>query len=325
MKAIVFTKYGSPDVLQYKEVAKPIPKEGEVLVKVNAAAANPLDWRFMRAKPFLARIENGLFKPKNMQLGADIAGKIVKVGSNVTHFKIGDEVFGEKFETGLGGFAEYVSIPEGALVMKPANISFEEAAAVPIAALTALQGLRNEGKIQPEQKVLINGASGGLGTFAVQISKAIGAEVTGVCSTKNVDLVRSIGADNVIDYTKDDFTNNGMEYDLIFDAVGNRSVSDLERALRTNGTCAIAGFTNMARLIEINVKGRRVSRTGRKTIGMMKTVHTNKEDLLYLKELLESKKVVPVIDKCFPLNEAAEALKYLETGRARGKVIITVE
>ncbi|MGM7682613.1 NAD(P)-dependent alcohol dehydrogenase [Cytobacillus sp. Hm23] len=325
MKAIVFTKYGSPDVLQYKEVAKPIPKEGEVLVKVNAAAANPLDWRFMRAKPFLARIENGLFKPKNMQLGADIAGKIVEVGSNVTHFKIGDEVFGEKFETGLGGFAEYVSIPEGALVMKPANISFEEAAAVPIAALTALQGLRNEGKIQPGQKVLINGASGGLGTFAVQISKAIGAEVTGVCSTKNVELVRSIGADNVIDYTKDDFTNNGIEYDLIFDAVGNRSVSDLERALRTNGTCAIAGFTNMVRLIEINVKGRRVSRTGRKTIGMMRTVHTNKEDLLYLKELLESKKVVPVIDKCFPLNEAAEALKYLETGRARGKVIITVE
>ncbi|MDX8362421.1 NAD(P)-dependent alcohol dehydrogenase [Cytobacillus sp. IB215316] len=324
MKAIVFTKYGSADVLQYKEVVKPIPKEEEVLVKVYAAAANPLDWRFMRAKPFLARIENGLFKPKNMRLGADIAGKIVEVGSNVTHFKIGDEVFGEKFETGLGGFAEYVSVPEGALAMKPANISFVEAAAVPIAALTALQGLRNEGKIQPGQKVLVNGASGGLGTFAVQISKAIGAEVTGVCSSKNADLVRSIGADSVIDYMNEDFTNNGIGYDLIFDAVGNRSVSDLERALRTNGTCAIAGFTNIARLIEINVNGRRVSRTGRKTIGMMKTVHTNKEDLLYLKELLESKKVVPVIDKCFPLNEAAEALKYLETGRARGKVIITV-
>ncbi|WP_214480553.1 NAD(P)-dependent alcohol dehydrogenase [Bacillus sp. SM2101] len=324
MKAIVFTKYGSPDVLQYKEVVKPIPKEEEVLVKVYAAAANPLDWRFMRAKPFLARIENGLFKPKNMRLGADIAGKVVEVGSNVTHFKIGDEVFGEKFETGLGGFAEYVSVPEGALAMKPANISFVEAAAVPIAALTALQGLRNEGKIQPGQKVLVNGASGGLGTFAVQISKAIGAEVTGVCSSKNADLVRSIGADSVIDYMNEDFTNNGIGYDLIFDAVGNRSVSDLERALRTNGTCAIAGFTNIARLIEINVNGRRVSRTGRKTIGMMKTVHTNKEDLLYLKELLESKKVVPVIDKCFPLNEAAEALKYLETGRARGKVIITV-
>ncbi|MFS1516212.1 NAD(P)-dependent alcohol dehydrogenase [Bacillus sp. SCS-151] len=324
MKAIVFTKYGSPDVLQYKEVVKPIPKEEEVLVKVYAAAANPLDWRFMRAKPFLARIENGLFKPKNMRLGADIAGKVVEVGSNVTHFKIGDEVFGEKFETGLGGFAEYVSVPEGALAMKPANISFVEAAAVPIAALTALQGLRNEGKIQPGQTVLVNGASGGLGTFAVQISKAIGAEVTGVCSSKNADLVRSIGADSVIDYMNEDFTNNGIGYDLIFDAVGNRSVSDLERALRTNGTCAIAGFTNIARLIEINVNGRRVSRTGRKTIGMMKTVHTNKEDLLYLKELLESKKVVPVIDKCFPLNEAAEALKYLETGRARGKVIITV-
>ncbi|MFS1511557.1 NAD(P)-dependent alcohol dehydrogenase [Chengkuizengella sp. SCS-71B] len=324
MKAIVFTKYGSSDVLQLKEVEKPSPKENEVLVKVDASSANPLDWRLMRAKPYLARLANGLLKPKNTRLGADIAGRVEAVGSNVTQFKVGDEVFGEKFETGLGGFAEYVSVPESALAMKPSNLSFKAAAAVPLAALTALQGLRNEGQIQSGQKVLINGASGGVGTFAVQIAKAIGTEVTGVCSTRNLDMVRSIGADHVIDYTREDFTRNGKKYDLIFDAVGNHSVSDLERALKEKGNCAVAGFTNMARLFEISWKGGRVSKAGNKKIGMMKTVHTNKEDLLFLKDLLETEKVVPVIDRYYSLSEAAKALTYLETGRARGKVIITV-
>ncbi|MDP5274951.1 NAD(P)-dependent alcohol dehydrogenase [Chengkuizengella axinellae] len=324
MKAIVFTKYGSTEVLKLKEVEKPSPEENEVLVKVYAASTNPLDWRFMKAKPFLARLENGIRKPKNTRLGADIAGRIEAVGSKVTQFKPGDEVFGEKFETGLGGFAEYASVPENSLTLKPNNLTFELAAAVPLAALTSLQGLRNEGQIQSGQKVLINGASGGLGTFAVQIAKAIGTEVTGVCSTRNLDMVRSIGADHVIDYTKQDFTRTGIQYDLIFDTVGNRSVSDLNRTLKSNGICTVAGFTNMARLMETSLKGKWVSRAGNKKIGMMKTVHTNKDDLLFLKELLEAGKVIPVIDRSYPLSETAEAIRYLETGRARGKVIITI-
>ncbi|MEI5909713.1 NAD(P)-dependent alcohol dehydrogenase [Bacillus spongiae] len=325
MKAIVFTEYGSTDVLQLKEVEQPEPEENEVLVKVYAAAANPLDWRFMRANPFLARLENGLQKPKKTtRLGADLAGRVEAIGSKVTHFKPGDEVFGEKFETGLGGFAEYACVPEEALALKPRNLSFEEAAAVPIAALTALQGLQNDGNLQSGQNILINGASGGLGTFSVQIAKAIGTKVTGVCSTRNLDLVRSIGADDVIDYTKTDFTNTGKKYDLIFDTVGNRSVSDLLRALKPNGICTVAGFTNMTRFVDISLKGKWISRTGNKKIGLMKTVHTNKKDLLFLKELLESEKIVPVIDRHYPLSQTAEAIRYLEKGRARGKVIITV-
>jgi len=324
MKAIVYTKYGSPDVLQLKEVEKPSPKEDEVLVKVHAASANPLDWHLMRGEPFLARLENGLQKPKITRLGADIAGRVEAVGSNVTQFQPGDEVFGEKFETGLGGFAGYVSVPESALAPKPTNISFEAAAAVPIAALTALQGLRNKGQIQSGQKVLINGASGGVGTFAVQIAKAFGTEVTGVCSTRNVGTVRSIGADHVVDYTKEDFSHNGKQYDLIFDAVGNRSVSDLRQALNPHGICAVAGFTSLSGLFQVILLGGWVSRTGSKKIGMMDTVQTNKEDLLFIKELLEAGKVIPVIDRYYPLRETAEAIRYLETGRARGKVIITV-
>lgn len=233
-----------------------------------------------------------------------------------------DEMFGEKFETGLGGFAEYVAVPEKALASKPANVSFEEAAAVPLAALTALQGLRNKGQIQPGQKVLINGASGGVGMFAVQIAKALGAEVTGVCSTRNLDLVCSIGADHVLDYTKDDFTRNAGQYDLIFDAVGNRSVSGLKRALSPNGVCVIAGFTSMSLLFESMVLGPLTSRTGSRNVGRMDTVHPIKEDLLFLKGLLEAGKLVPVIDRCYPLSETAEAIRYLETGRARGKVTI---
>ena len=222
MKAMVYQKYGPPDVLELKEVEKPTPKEDEVLVKVHAASVNPLDWRILRADPFLVRLKLGLLKPKNKILGADIAGRVEAVGGNVREFQPGDEVFGEKFENGLGGFAEYVSVPESALALKPTSTTFEEAAAVPVAAVTALQGLRDKGQIQPGQKVLINGASGGVGTFAVQIAKSFGAEVTGVCSTRNLDMVRSIGADHAIDYTQEDFTKNGQTYDLIYCAVGNR-------------------------------------------------------------------------------------------------------
>ena len=231
MKAILFTKYGSPDVLQLTEVEKSAPKDDQVLVKVHAASANPLDWHRMRGEPFLARLSEGLLKPKNPRLGADIAGRVEAVGTSVTEFQPGDDVFG----TTTGGFAEYVCAAETRLALKPANLSFEAAAAVPVAALTALQGLRDKGQVQPGQRVLINGASGGVGTFAVQLAKSFGAEVTGVCSTRNLDMVCSIGADHVIDYTKEDFTRNGQQYDLIYDAVGNRSVSDYSRALSRPG------------------------------------------------------------------------------------------
>jgi NADPH:quinone reductase-like Zn-dependent oxidoreductase len=323
MKAIVYETYGSPDVLELKEVPTPAPKDDEVLVQVQAAAVNPLDWHLMRGEPFLARLENGLRRPKITRLGADIAGRVEAVGAGVTQFQPGDVVFGENFGRGLGGFAEYVAVPEHALALKPANLSLEAAAAVPIAALTALQGLRSKGQIQPGQQVLVNGASGGVGTFAVQIARALGAEVTGVCSTRNVDMVRSIGADDVIDYTKADFARSGRRYDLIFDAVGNRSVADLKRALKPGGVCTVAGFTALGLLFQHIALGAWVSRTGAKQIGMMSTVHTDKEDLGLIKALLEAGRVVPVIDRCYPLCETAEAIRYLETGRARGKVVIT--
>ena len=318
MKAIVYTEYGSPEVLHLKEVEKPAPRDNEVLVKIHASSANPADWHLMRAEPFLARFENGLLKPKNTKLGADVAGHVEEVGTNVTQFHAGDEVFGSMPLNELGGFAEYVCANEDALALKPAGLTFEQAAAVPLAAFTALQGLRDKGQIQPGQKVLINGASGGVGTFAVQIAKSYGTEVTGVCSTRNLDLVRSIGADHVIDYTKEDFTQNGQRYDLIFDAVGNRSVSDYRRALSPNGICAVAGFTSLSRLFQVMF-------LGGKKIGLMETAKANKKDLLFIRELLESGKVVPVIDRAYPLSEVPEAIRYLEGGHARGKVVITVD
>ncbi len=317
MKAITYTEYGSPDVLQLKDVEKPVPGDNEILVKVHAASANPADWHTMRAEPFLARLSNGLLKPKNPRLGADLAGRVEAVGKNVTQFQAGDDVFGELSLEGLGSFAEYVCSNEAALALKPAQLTFEQAATVPLAAFTALQGLRDKGKIQAGQKVLINGASGGIGTFAVQIAKSYGTEVTGVCSTRNLDLVRSIGADHVIDYTKEDFTQNDQRYDLIFDTVGNLSISGCKRTLSPNGICSVAGFTTMSHLFGVMLFG------GRK-VGMMETASSNKKDLLFLKELLEAGKIVPVIDRQYPLSEAAEAIRYLETGRARGKVVITV-
>jgi NADPH:quinone reductase-like Zn-dependent oxidoreductase len=319
MKAIVRTRYGSPDVLQLKEVEKPVLDDGRVLVEIHAASANPADYHVMRGG--LARLFAGLRKPRNPGLGTDIAGRVETVGNNVTQFQPGDEVFGGC----VGGFAEYASVREDRLALKPANVSFEEAAAVPVAATTALQGLRDKGKIQPGQKILVNGASGGVGTFAVQIAKSFGAEVTGVCSTRNLDTVRSIGADHVIDYTQEDFTRNGERYDLICDVASNRSLLDYKRALRPQGACVIVGFSTLPRLFEHTVLGPLVSKTGNKKIGIMGIAKLNQKDLVFLKELLEARKVVPVIDRRYPLSETAEAIRYLEEGHARGKVVITVD
>jgi 2-desacetyl-2-hydroxyethyl bacteriochlorophyllide A dehydrogenase len=319
MKAIVCTRYGSPDVLHLKEVEKPTPRDNEVLVKIHAASANPADWHLVRGKPLFARFSTGFPKPKNPIPGLDIAGRVEVVGSSVTQFQPGDEVFG----CVTGAFAEYVATREGNLALKPANLSFEQAAAVPVVAFTALQGLRDAGHIQSGQKVLVNGASGGVGTLAVQLAKSFGAEVTGVCSTRNVDLVRSIGADHVIDYTREDFTRNGQSYDLIYDAVGNRSVSAYRRALKPHGKCVIAGFTSFPRLIEHIVVGAWMSKTGNRKIGLMGLAKPNQTDLLFVKGLLEAGKVVPVIDRRYPLSETAEAIRYLEQKHARGKVIIT--
>jgi NADPH:quinone reductase-like Zn-dependent oxidoreductase len=278
----------------------------------------------MRGAPFLARLVNGLFKPKNPRLGADVAGRVEAVGRTVTQFQVGDDVFGCMPLNEMSSFAEYVCAKEDTLVLKPAKMTFEQVAAVPLAAFTALQGLRDKGQIQSGQKVLINGASGGVGTFAVQIAKSFGAEVTGVCSTRNLDMVRSIGADHVIDYTREDFTNNGQQYDLIYCAVGNRSTTDYKRALKPQGACVIAGFTNLRLLFEHMILGPLGSKAGGKRVGQMDTAKANQKDLVVIKELLEAGKVVPVIDRRYPLREVPAALRYLEEGHARGKVVITI-
>jgi NADPH:quinone reductase-like Zn-dependent oxidoreductase len=319
MKAIKFTQYGSPDVLQLQEVEQPVPKDNQVLVKVHAASVNALDWHRMRGDPFLVRLSDGFRKPKNTSLGADIAGRVEVVGANVTQFQPGNEVFG----VCGGGFAEYARTAEKNLALKPGNLSFEEAAAVPVAALTALQGLRDKGQIQPGQKVLINGAGGGVGTFAVQLAKSFGAEVTAVCSTHNLNMARSIGADHVIDYTKEDFTKNGQHYDLIIAANGYHPLLHYRRALSPGGIYVVLGGS-MAQLIQALLLGPLVSRMGSKKMGFLLS-DSSQTDLLVVKELLEAGKVVPVIDRRYPLSETAEAIRYLEAGHARGKVIITVE
>ncbi len=324
MKAIVYEKYGSPDVLELRELEKPIPKDNEVLIKVLAASVNAADWHLLRADPFLVRLMGmGFLKPKNKILGADIAGQVEAVGREVKQFQPGDKVFGDLSDCGWGGFAQYVCVSENALVLKPANISFEEAAAVPLAAVTALQGLRDNGKIQSEKKVLINGASGGVGTFAVQIAKFFGAEVTAVCSTGKMDMVRSIGADHVIDYTKEDFTKNGQLYDLILAANGYHPISDYKRALGPGGIYVMIGGSG-AQMFQAMLLGPLMSITGNKKMGSM-LAKTNNKDLFFLKELLEAGKVKPVIDRRYPINELAEAIRYLEEGHAKGKVVITVE
>jgi NADPH:quinone reductase-like Zn-dependent oxidoreductase len=319
MKAIVYTKYGSPDVLHLKEVEKPTPKDDEVLIKIHAASVNAYDWHFLTADIFLIRLMGGgLLKPKNTRLGADMAGRIETVGRNIKQFQPGDEVFGMV----KGGFAEYACAAESALVLKPVNTSFDEAAAIPMAAITALQGLRDEGQIQAGQKVLINGASGGVGTFAVQIAKSFGAEVTAVCSTRNLDQARSIGADHVIDYTKEDFTKNGQQYDLVFAANGYHSLSAYKRALTPKGIYIMAGGS-MAQIFQSMLLGSMMSETGGKTMGGV-SAKASQKDLVILKELVEAGKVVPIIDRRYMLSEAAEALRYLGEGHARGKVVITV-
>ncbi len=324
MKAIVYHKYGPPDVLELKEVEKPAPKDNEILVKVQAASVGAWDWHTMRADPFIVRLMGGGFlKPKNKILGSEVAGRVEAVGKNTKQFQPGDEVFGDISECGLGGFAEYVCAREDALVLKPASTTFEEAATVPIAAGTALRGLRDKGRIQPGQKVLINGASGGVGTFAVQIAKSFGAEVTAVCSTRHLDLVRSIGADQVIDYTGEDFTKNGQRYDLIFAVNGYHPISDYKRALSPKGIYVAAGGS-MAQVFQALLLGPWISMTGGKKMGALMP-KPNPKDLVFMKELLEAGKVVPVIDRRYPLSEVAEAIRYLEEGHARGKIVISME
>jgi NADPH:quinone reductase-like Zn-dependent oxidoreductase len=320
MKAIVQTQYGPPDVLHFVEVARPAPKDDEVLIRVHAASVNPADFHLMRGKPLLARpMMGGLRRPKFTRPGIDGAGRVEAFGRSVTRFNVGDEVFGACH----GAFSEYVCAAEDKLALKPANISFENAASVPVAALTALQGLRDKGRIQQHQKVLIDGASGGVGTFAVQIAKSFGAEVTAVCSTRNLDTAQSIGADHVIDYTREDFTRNGQRYDLIFAANGYHSIFDYRRALRPGGICVFAGGGGVP-ILQAMLLGPLLSLIGNKKVRFF-IAKVSQKDLAFLKDLLEAGKIVPVIDRRYRLSEVAEALRYLEEGHARGKVVITME
>jgi len=320
MKAIVCQKYGAPDVLQLKEVEKPVPKDNEVLIKVHAASVNDWDWGLLRGKPFMNRLIFGLLKPKDKILGGDIAGRVEAVGRNVKQFQPGDEVFGDLSSCGFGAFAEHVCARENALVLKSASMTFEEAAAYPQAGILALQGLRD--KIQKGQKVLINGAGGGAGTFAVQLAKSFGAEVTGVDSTRKLDIMRSIGADHVIDYTKEDFTKNGQCYDLILDFAAYHSIFDYKRALNPKGIYVMVGGS-MARMFQVMFLGPWISMIWRKKMGIL--LHKPNKDLVFMKELFEAGKVKPVIDRRYPLGEVAEALRYFGEGQARGKVVITLE
>jgi NADPH:quinone reductase-like Zn-dependent oxidoreductase len=320
MKAIVYHNYGSPDVLKCEEIEKPVPNDNEVLIKVRAAALNALDWRMMRGKPVFIRLMlGGLRKPKNTRPGVDVAGQVEAVGRNVTQFKPGDEVFG----VCKGACSEYVCTIEDKLALKPANISFEDAAAVPVAALTALQGLRDKGRIKPGQKVLVDGASGGVGTFAVQIAKSFGAEVTAACSTGKMDTARAIGADHCIDYTREDFTQSGQRYDLIIAANAHHSIFDYRRALGQNGIYVMAGG-GWAQILQGMLLAPLLSLIGSKKMRFF-MAKINQKDLVLLKDFLAAGKVVSVIDRLYPLSDVAEALRYLEEGHARGKVVITVE
>ena len=321
MKAIVFTKYGPPEVLRLKEIEKPTPKDDEVLVEVHAASVNYIDYQVLRGKSFLLRLLNGLRKPRHNVLGDDVAGRIESVGTKVNQFQPGDEVFGI---SDFGAFAEYACVKEEYLGLKPANISFEQASAQPTAGVTALVGLRDKGQTQSGQKVLINGASGGVGTFAVQIANSFGSEVTGVCSTSKLDMVRSIGADQVIDYTQEDFTKSGKQYELIFDVAAYRSIFDYRRALTPEGIYIFAGGS-MGRYFQAMVFGPLLSMTEKKKIGSLGWAKPNIEDFAYMSELLEGGKVVPYIDRCYPLSEVPEALRYYGGGHAQGKVVITVK
>jgi NADPH:quinone reductase-like Zn-dependent oxidoreductase len=316
MKAFIYERYGPPEALRMAEVDEPSPEPGEVLVKVLAASVNAADWHVLRGKPLFSRATLGLLRPKHKILGGDVAGQVEAIGSGVARFKPGDEVYANLLDHGYGGFAEYVSVPVEVMASKPASLSFEEAAAVPMAAVTALQGLGRHGELQPTQKVLINGASGGVGSFAVQIAKAYGAEVTGVTSTRNLDLVRSLGADHVVDYTTTDVVGSGRRYDRILDTVGNRSVPDLRGALAEGGKAAVTGFTSVARLLGVSLRGG-------KDIAQVQA-HVTAKDLELLAELIEAGKVRPQIDRRYRFAEIPAAIAYLEQGRARAKVVIEV-
>ncbi len=323
MKAILHTEYGSFDVLKYGEAEKPSPGDDQVLIKVYAAAINAGNMFAVSGTPFIARLSSGLQRPKYLIPGSDVAGRVEAVGKNATQFKPGDEVFGDNYGGGFGTYAEYVCVPENELALKPANITFEQAAAVPQAALVALQGLRNIGQIQAGQKVLIIGASGGNGTFAVQIAKAFGAQVTAVCSTRNIELVRSIGADHVIDYMQEDFAQNGEQYDLIIAMAGYRPLQDYERALCPGGIFVWAGGP-LKGLFEAMALGSWVARKGDKKMTNL-SHQPNQDDLVYMAGLMEAGRVKPVIDRCFPLEETAEAFRHYAAGRMQGKVVITVQ
>jgi NADPH:quinone reductase-like Zn-dependent oxidoreductase len=320
MKAIVYAKYGPPEVLQLKEVAKPTPKDDEVLIKVQAVSVNRSDWEGLRGKPLYARL-GGLLKPRQQRLGSDIAGRVEIAGRNIRRFQPGDEVFGDILPR-LGGFAEYVCARESALALKPASMTFEQAAAIPQAAVIALQGIRDKGHVQPGQKVLINGAGGGAGTFAVQLAKMYGAEVTGVDNTGKLGFMRSLGADHVIDYTHADFTRNGKQYDLILDIVAHRSVFAYKRALRPNGSYFLAGGS-VAIILQVLLLGPWISMIEGKKMRVL-AVRPNTEDVDFMKELIEAGKVMPAIDKTYPLSEVPEAIGYVGEGHARGKVVISV-
>jgi NADPH:quinone reductase-like Zn-dependent oxidoreductase len=323
MKAVTQEAFGPPDILELREVDRPSVTDGEVLVRVRAASANPWDWHFMRGMPYIARPQAGWRKPKHSVLGSDIAGEVEAIGRGVTRVRPGDRVFGF---VGHGGFAEYTSVPEEVLGLMPAGLGFEQAATVPLAAMTALQGLRDEGGLQPEEKVLIVGASGGVGTFAVQIAKWMGAHVTGVCSTRNLELVKSIGADEVIDYTKDDFTEGSEKYDVIFQLAGTASPSDCRRALTPKGRLVLSSGDSNGRFIgpvDRVIKAALLSPFVSQSLRTL-SMKPDPEDLQLLGELIGSGAITPVIDKTYPLSEAPEAIRYLETGHARGKVVIAV-
>ncbi len=323
MKAILCTKYGSPDVLQLQEVTKPAPQDDEVLIKVHAASINSRDWRYMRANPFFIRLRGGFLRPKNKILGGDFAGRVEAIGSRVTQLIPGDEVFGYlPSATGRGTFAEYVCARESYISLKPANLTFEQAAAVPLAAMTALQGLRDKGNIQYGQKVLINGASGGVGTFAVQNAKAFGAEVTAVCSTRHLEMVQSLGADHVIDYKEKDFTKNGLKYDLILAVNGYHSISDYLRALKPEGSYVVAGGSMLQLVQAASYKRKNSDTRGQKAFVV--SLMQNQKDLIFIKDLLESGKIRPIIDACYSLSKTAEAFWYFEKVHPMGKVVISM-
>ncbi len=321
MKAIVYCDYGSPEVLKLETIAKPVPNDDQVLVRVRAASVNPYDWHFMRGEPYVMRLGNGLRKPKGMRIGVDFSGTVEAIGKNITQFKPGDEVFGGR----TGSFAEYVVTSERFLIPKPDNLSFEQAGAVQIAGLTALQGLRDKGKLKAGEKVLINGASGGVGTFAVQIGKALGAEITGVCSTRNVDLVRSIGADHVLDYTKEDFTKRAERYDLILDMVGNHGLLACRRALKPDGRYVMIGGRKGRWIAPLDtvIRALLLKPFVKQEMGFMMS-QINRDDLMVLREMMQAGKVTPVIDRTYPLSEVRAAVAHVESGRARGKVVVNV-